>query len=544
MRLTCRECGKELRVPDSSTRRRYRCPGCNTVQEIGDFEVVLDEQPIMPPSSQTIGGKPKSTPAVPMKRPAGRAAKKKSLPIWKQPILWISVGAGSVALIFLLFLAFSSQEPAKVSRGQDAVVRQAQQSIQNQAPLLPISQKSPLPVEAKPAAAPFPIASQRRSELPQLKNGINLQSDFSPPRSQLSPPANQPDKRIPNDKVVAATERKDEVALSIENAKAQHATKLDSLSIELTAAIESNVKDIAASGNLQLAKDALAEKEAWTQYNTLPKSANLSIGVKRYLDGRRAASAELNQSYKAAIAAYTKQIKLEQATAIEKELTDFIVKEKEVLAPPGGVVADANNGQGKKEADNQVAEEKSFNFAEFIEKMQESVDQVAAENTSVKRDAAYRALLDRLDKELRTKTLAFHFPISDIEKDRYHSEYALTLDVPKELNDVAGQYRRLGYLRLAISEEDAAKINKGDLFVISGMGRIADAKNDVSAANVLHLLTVFSNQSSQDFFVQNFTRRIVRDEGGAEGQKVVLDMKLSKMTGRQSTITGKKPRIR
>lgn len=305
--------------------------------------------------------------------------------------------------------------------------------------------------------------------------------------------------------------------------------------------MEARVKLIAAEGTLQKAKDAVAERDAWANEGELPKSPAFSPDVQQYLNARRTASTQLVASYREAIANYTKELKLQQATSIEEEKEAFIAKEKVVLEANRDKQADPASSQDatkgiKKEATKNKEASKEY-LADFVQKLHESIGEILqTEDTSAKRDKAYRTLLNRLDAELQLKQISLHYPIEDIEND-YWDAYSVRCRVPEEIQGI-GDIRYINSWNLKLSDNDATKISSGDTLVVSGVGRIAAGYlGQAKQPNTLGVIEVEYDSGrgsvKQSIYLQNYGIRVIAKD--SDGKETVIPIKTQNASRKTSS---------
>ncbi|MCE9546878.1 MAG: hypothetical protein K8T25_15485 [Planctomycetia bacterium] len=478
---------------------------------------------------------------MPTKRPAGFAKTRTPLPIWQRPVFWTAAGAGLLAVLVLLFFLFRPEQPAN-SRGEIANSPSRDRSVVSQTQI-PVAKapfrREPAPPRSTPDRVINRPAIEFRTAVPlntppnSVHEGARRSDQVGEPLvlADAPPPKQQRDAIPVKGGGVAPSVLTDEVIAAILKAKEQHAKTLQTLASGLTDRMNAKLKEVAASGNLQAAKAAMTEIEAWTKDNTLPTSANLSTDVKHYLEQRRAASTQLARAYKSAIAGYTKELKIEQATSVEQEMDTFVKKEKALLSgqqsKEAALKVDTEDQEVIRQKNPKMEEvEKEF-MAGFIDRLRESLEKVASEDTTLKQDKAYRSLMDRLDAELQKKKLTFHFPIKNIEGRG--EEFMIYLDEPEELRGT--RVTRLSSMAIKVSEQDAAKISAGDIFIASGNGRIASGYfNSVRSDNTLCILSVNNPRGTdQSIYLQKFSERIVMK--GADGKEVVLDLKSTPKKG-------------
>lgn len=303
----------------------------------------------------------------------------------------------------------------------------------------------------------------------------------------------------------------DDVGSALASAKVEHKAALDSLSTALVIAMQAAIKETATEGDLQKVKAAMAEKDGWVKQGRLSASPAFSECVKQYLTDRRAASTKLLNAYRDAVAGYTKQLKLDEATAIENEMKAFIATEKAVLA------GKAANPVAEAKPENPKIEEADRKYLpETIAKLRTSFAEIATEDTSAKRDKAYKDLLNRVDAEMQRKRATLHFPIQNIRKDG--AEYRLSLAAPDELADIADLRYRNSWT-LPISDEAATKVNPGDYFAVSGPCRIAKGGfGDLRTRDTEPLFTFRDEYMNHTIYMQKLTHRIEPKQDIAESR--------------------------
>jgi len=115
----------------------------------------------------------------------------------------------------------------------------------------------------------------------------------------------------------------DVVAQEVEKAKAALDEAIQKANIALAASVDLKIKEAAATGNLDTVKKLIAEKEAFEAEGKVPASRDLKTAAAQHTQAIRKAREAMEAAYDKAVRQYTKDLKLEKATATKTEWEVF-----------------------------------------------------------------------------------------------------------------------------------------------------------------------------------------------------------------------------
>lgn len=120
-----------------------------------------------------------------------------------------------------------------------------------------------------------------------------------------------------------AADDPDAVAVELNQARETHRISISAAEETFLKAVDEEFKTVAAKGDLERTKTLLAEKEAF-QAGTGPVThLGLLSEINRYLAQLRTADRALSRAYDSAVENYTKQLKIDEATAVRDEQKQF-----------------------------------------------------------------------------------------------------------------------------------------------------------------------------------------------------------------------------
>lgn len=126
-----------------------------------------------------------------------------------------------------------------------------------------------------------------------------------------------------------------DIAASLESAREAHAKGIQAAQAKLLTAVDEEIRKAAATGSLELVKSIQQEKASLeTDGNYEPKAARLKPALIRYQAEVKAARDKLRTSLTSAKVAYTKQLKIAEAEAVDAE-----IKAIGTALPAAGVAA-------------------------------------------------------------------------------------------------------------------------------------------------------------------------------------------------------------
>ncbi len=128
----------------------------------------------------------------------------------------------------------------------------------------------------------------------------------------------------------------DPIQAALAAAKQGHQQAVQAARSDLVKAFEAAVKEIAATGDLNGVKALLSEKDAFDAKGQLPSAPKLENAVTAYRKLRQQADADLTAAYQAAVKQYTMALKIEEATAVDREFQDFREGIQDSSAPATG----------------------------------------------------------------------------------------------------------------------------------------------------------------------------------------------------------------
>jgi hypothetical protein len=190
------------------------------------------------------------------------------------------------------------------------------------------------------------------------------------------------------------------------------------------------------------------------------------------LDFRRAAASELYAVYKSAVAELTKALEVDKALVIKAEMEGFVEKEKQRLGLSSSIPAVPPVAVPAVEPGERLT---GFSFPDFVDKFLDEINRVASFDTGAKRDQEHRKMMERFDQNLRSHSVRFHFPITEVTTNDGR-RFTLHLGLPDEMKGIPG-IRLIfdDYLLEGSAARDAVNIRPGDTFELFGKLRISTA---------------------------------------------------------------------
>ena len=209
----------------------------------------------------------------------------------------------------------------------------------------------------------------------------------------------------------------------------------------------------------------LEGKKRFQRENLLPSDAALNEAVVAYSERRRAADEKLLTEWKRMI--------LEAETAADKELVANLKKELEAFVKDQGGQISA--GQAKLQQANSL-EARSRKICESLSKVITGHDEIVAtlsKNKSSLNPPKVGPLLDEeANKILKGQTWGVTCRIVSIKRAfGQNGRYQLEIEPPVEIETVASEWRASPVWTVALTQEKAEKVRKGDWLEISGTPR-------------------------------------------------------------------------
>ncbi len=161
----------------------------------------------------------------------------------------------------------------------------------------------------------------------------------------------------------------------------------------------------------------------------------------------------------------TVKIPLEKLSKADQE---FVGKLKKT-APKENPFVEVPKAGGNERQEDPVKKTQQY-VTDFLKRLSDQIDAVAAMDTQEKRNSAHEQLVKSLSAEVKQKSLTFRFTIADNVTNPDGRSSTLTLTDPE---GAEGFTRVLSGITLAIHKADAAKINSGDILILSGKGNLS-----------------------------------------------------------------------
>jgi hypothetical protein len=112
----------------------------------------------------------------------------------------------------------------------------------------------------------------------------------------------------------------DPVVSSVNQAIATYNILLNKSKTDMAASIEARIKTVAQTGDLNAVKAVIAQKDAFAKLGTLPTEAGLQAAVNKFTKTQATAYDVLLVAYEEGVKNYTKALKIDEATALQKRL--------------------------------------------------------------------------------------------------------------------------------------------------------------------------------------------------------------------------------
>jgi hypothetical protein len=150
----------------------------------------------------------------------------------------------------------------------------------------------------------------------------------------------------------------DPIRDALEKAKATYTETIDKARVDLRSAFDSQVQEVAKTGNLEHVKSLLAEKKSFDDDGKLPTSQPMKQAVADYQATMDKAHKTLATAYETAVSDYTKKLQIDRADSVNNEFDAF---KKALTAKPASQekkTADENSGTGNRnERSNRIPED-------------------------------------------------------------------------------------------------------------------------------------------------------------------------------------------
>ncbi len=293
-----------------------------------------------------------------------------------------------------------------------------------------------------------------------------------------------------------------DAATILKNAKAEWTQAVDKANAELKASFDKAHADAVSAHDGYSAQAITADKKAFDQQKVYPRSKAMRPYLENYLKHRATAADAFVRAYDEAVVASKNGLDVAMTDAIVEQKSEFIAgeeKAKEAIA----------TGTPLPEAAMKTTEY----LAELSTRLRARIDAIAHLDTSVKRDEGHAAMMRDFDTELQKKSLAFHFPIKDVQHS-YEGKFTFSLSQPDEVANI-GQSGFLNSLTVDFPPAEVARIHPGDVLVLSGTARLRANQNGSGGfgpavqgmQSIIHVDSAVTNQS-YEIVLQNFKVRI------------------------------------
>lgn len=138
-----------------------------------------------------------------------------------------------------------------------------------------------------------------------------------------------------------ADEKSDDITAALNQARAMHQDAVAAAELSFLTAVDAEMKSVAAKGDLDLTKALLAEREAFEKRSGPVTQPGLLAEIRRYLTQLKSADNALARTYGNAVADYTRQLKLDLASAIQSEQKQFEAWRGTASGDGGGILKHA-----------------------------------------------------------------------------------------------------------------------------------------------------------------------------------------------------------
>ncbi len=243
-------------------------------------------------------------------------------------------------------------------------------------------------------------------------------------------------------------------------AKLVYVAVVDEAKKELLVALEKHVKDVAASGDLDGVRTVIAAKENLERNGTIPDSPILEKVTEPFLAIQSKAAEALVKSYEATIREYTKALKIDQATALQKEMRAFqagefvvTIPKPEVKGPVDPIMArldesKAEFGQAVKSAvtvalgrlDDRARELERLGNSAAAAQLRNTAAELAKNSTAESDDSAAKQALVVCARDItaaeKRLMLAYTQAISQAKRER-KTELAEEIELDREDRELA-----------------------------------------------------------------------------------------------------------
>jgi hypothetical protein len=262
----------------------------------------------------------------------------------------------------------------------------------------------------------------------------------------------------------------DATASALDAAKATRDAALKDAEAALSKGLGETVKKIAATGKLDATKAALSAKDQFDKWHLVPHSAGVAEPVREFLKMREAANAKLATAYDDAEAGYTKQLKVDEATAVRAEKGRFVAAEKSFMQSFTTTKVAAQSQDPAPAKPDKVVNTGQY-LAAISVALNARIDEIAKLDTSAKRDDAHTTMIQGADAWLETYTFTLRFPIKDVQH-AVGGQFTFSLSQPAEVTGIKGSFTYMSTLTIDFPAEEVSKIKAGDILVVSGTPRM------------------------------------------------------------------------
>jgi hypothetical protein len=283
---------------------------------------------------------------------------------------------------------------------------------------------------------------------------------------------------------LASTSRADQISDDLRLANLWWRQSVESTQKSVRAVMEQVLAKASDLGDLQLIREVREDASAFVASGAIPQGAALSQAAAACRENRIKANVELSKAYRTAILTYTKAMSFDKAEAVEEEFESFLLNEQDFL-----------DGAGRGRLAATQKEQFLSYVKEFATELEHSIEQVAAQRTYAKRQAAHNVMMNQLDRALRGRTITLRFPVEEV-KMASDERFVVRLAPPEGLKEIEGAMERSEQLTLRMDRGQGLSLSPGDYLVFTGTPRFGEGDFDRSGRT---FAAVFFDLSTEGF---------------------------------------------
>lgn len=270
----------------------------------------------------------------------------------------------------------------------------------------------------------------------------------------------------------------DEVDVRLAKAKTSHARELEAALETLNGELADHIAQLAKTGDYEVVKAAAAERDLLDDSGILPASESTSPCVERYLSSRRNSNSLLYGTYRESLAELTKNLRLDQAEQIDKEMKAFVELERSLLAArrvrpetPEAETADRSPDKVRAEVLRARHVRTCRELAETFAELERAVTASKALDTTTRQYAAHSSAVAAATEKVRNMEFELCYRIDDVklaESDRW-TMLVVSMDYRPEIVEHVPMSSFPESIRVSIPRNRAGEISPGTYVHLKGL---------------------------------------------------------------------------